>query len=129
MLCRVSSFSLLLRRVSIFPSNRIYASSTAPKSDDDKENKDDDNDKGDDANIASMIGPYVSSKQIAFHTGQFDSEQIQKKNKQAFLVCYPFNGKNHFESLLFYRMLSMLIKFNFQIVVVMLNSSELHFGE
>jgi hypothetical protein len=86
MLFRVSSsFPLLLRRIPIFPPNRIYASSTAPNSDEDKEeNKDD---KEDDANIASMIGPYVSSKQIAFHTGQFDSEQIQKKNKQAFLVC------------------------------------------
>ena len=130
MLCRLSSFSLLLRRISIFPPNRIYASSTAPESDEDKENKDDnDNDKDEDASIASMIGPYVSSKQIAFHTGQFDSEQIQKKNKQAFLVCYRSMqktiSKENFSFII--RMLSMLIKFNFQIVVVMLNLSELHF--
>jgi hypothetical protein len=88
-----SKFSLFLRRIPIFQP-RIYASSTAPRSDDeweqDPNNKDKtENEKSeeDEANIASMIGPYVSSKQIAFHTGQFDSEHIKKKNKQAFLVC------------------------------------------
>jgi hypothetical protein len=85
MLFRVQS--LLLRRIPIF-SNRIYAYSTAPNSEKDKERKDDKEEEDDnDASIASMIGPYVSSKQIAFHTGQFDSEHIQKKNKQAFFVC------------------------------------------
>jgi len=85
------SFTLFLRRIPIFQ-NRVYASSTAPRSDEnweqDQKNKDETkNENEDEANIASMIGPYVSSKQIAFHTGQFDSEHIQKKNKQAFLVC------------------------------------------
>jgi hypothetical protein len=84
MLFRVQA--LILRRIVLYQ-NRIYSSSTAPRSEDDWEQdqktKDEDEDE---ANIASMIGPYVSSKQIAFHTGQFDSEHIQKKNKQAFLV-------------------------------------------
>jgi hypothetical protein len=95
MLFRIQpSFSLFLLRIPIFQT-RIYASSTAPRSSDEDSEQDPDNkDKTekeqvheDEANIASMIGPYVSSKQIAFHTGQFDSEHIKKKNKQAFLVC------------------------------------------
>lgn len=90
MLFRVQA--LILRRI-VLNKNRIYSSSTAPRSDEDSEpdqkNKEEPKDE-DDANIASMIGPYVSSKQIAFHTGQFDSEHIQKKNKQAFLVRIGF---------------------------------------
>jgi hypothetical protein len=88
MLFRVQpSFPLFLRRIPIF-SNRIYASSTAPRSDDEweEDKKQPKDEKEEEANIASMIGPYISSKQIAFHTGQFDSEHIEKKNKQAFLV-------------------------------------------
>ena len=86
-------FSLFLRRIPIFQT-RIYASSNSPRSDEDWEQDPNTKDKTEtdethenEANIASMIGPYVSSKQVAFHTGQFDSEQIKKKNKQAFLVC------------------------------------------
>jgi len=92
MLFRVQS--LCLRRIVLYE-NRIYSSSTAPRSDkdweQDEKNKNETKDKDEDeASIASMIGPYISSKQIAFHTGQFDSEHIQKKNKQAFLVCIFF---------------------------------------
>ena len=90
MLFRIQpSFSLFLRRIPIFQT-RIYASSTAPRSDNDwnqDENNKNETNNEEEASVASMIGPYVSSKQIAFHTGQFDSEHIQKKNKQAFLVC------------------------------------------
>lgn len=90
MLFRIQpSLSLCLRRVPLL-THRIYASSTAPRRDDEKKAKndqeDDNTDDREEASIAAMIGPYISSKQIAFHTGQFDSEQIQKKNKQAFLV-------------------------------------------
>jgi signaling intermediate in Toll pathway protein len=105
MLFRVQpSFQLFLRRIPIF-SNRIYASSTAPRSDDEweEDKKQPKDDKEEEANIASMIGPYISSKQIAFHTGQFDSEQIEKKNKQAFLdvieaykIQFP-NRRGHVE--------------------------------
>lgn len=93
MLFRIQpSFSLFIRRIPVFQS-RIYASSTAPRSDDDWEqdqtkDKNQNETQEDDANIAAMIGPYISSKQIAFHTGQFDSEHITKKNKQAFLVSF-----------------------------------------
>ncbi len=104
MLFRVqSSLTLFLRRIPILQ-NRIYASTTtAPDSDEDwEEDKKPKDNHEDDANIASMIGPYVSSKQIAFHTGQFDSEHIQKKNKQAFLVCYYLIYKNKNIHYLFY---------------------------
>jgi hypothetical protein len=96
MLCRVQpSLRLFWRRIPCL-SGRIYASSTAPRSDDDWErdksgkSPTDNESTGEEASIAAMIGPYVSSKQIAFHTGQFDSEHIKKKNKQAFLVGRPF---------------------------------------
>ncbi|CAF1273229.1 unnamed protein product [Rotaria sp. Silwood1] len=102
-------FSLFLRRIPIYQAH-IYASSTAPRSDEDWEqdqskdnNKNENETQEDEANIASMIGPYVSSKQIAFHTGQFDSEHIKKKNKQAFLdvieaykIQFP-NRRGHVE--------------------------------
>ena len=89
MLFRIqSSLNLCLRRIPVAVSHRIYASSTAPDLKNEKKTKEDErNDDDEDASISSMIGPYISSKQIAFHTGQFDSEQIGKKNKQAFLVC------------------------------------------
>jgi hypothetical protein len=80
---------LLLRRIRVVQS---YASiSTSRRDHDRKEEYDErntnDNDTNDNrANVTSMIGPYISSKQIAFHTGQFDSDHITKKNKQAFLV-------------------------------------------
>lgn len=80
-----STLNLCLRRLPIV-SHRIYASSTAPNLEDEKKAKDEENNDNEDASISAMIGPYISSKQIAFHTGQFDSEQIGKKNKQAFLV-------------------------------------------
>jgi hypothetical protein len=80
-------FSLFLRRIPAFQS-RINASSTPRRADDDNLDDNENNkQEEEEASVASMIGPYVSSKQIAFHTGQFDSEQIQKKNKQASLVC------------------------------------------
>ena len=133
MLFRIQpSLSLCLRRVPLFI-NRIYASSTAPRRDDEKkakDNRDDDdnaNDDQEDVSIASMIGPYISSKQIAFHTGQFDSEHIQKKNKQAFLV-----GLSSELLIVLFRLLRMWSKrtrFNFPIVVVMSNSFEQHFDE
>lgn len=89
MLFRIqSSLNLCLHRIPVVFSNRIYASSTAPDWKNEKKAKEDEkNDNDEEASISSMIGPYISSKQIAFHTGQFDSEQIGKKNKQAFLVC------------------------------------------
>jgi valyl-tRNA synthetase len=128
MLFRVQS--LCLRRIVLYE-NRIYSSSTAPRSDkdweQDEKNKNETKDKDEDeASIASMIGPYISSKQIAFHTGQFDSEHIQKKNKQAFLVCIFFIFKFWVLKYIF-RMLLKHIKFNFQIVVVMSNLFELLF--
>ncbi|CAF0795356.1 unnamed protein product [Adineta steineri] len=103
------SISLVFRRIPIFQT-RIYASSTAPRSDDDWEqqeqntnDKTQENTQDDEANIASMIGPYISTKQVAFHTGQFDSEHIKKKNKQAFLdvieaykIQFP-NRRGHVE--------------------------------
>ena len=102
MLFRVQpSLVLFLRRI---PSvtTRIYASSTAPRSDEEWEqeknakNPTENEPGGEEASIAAMIGPYVSSKQIAFHTGQFDSEHIKKKNKQAFLVRRPsFTSSSH----------------------------------
>ncbi|CAF3354136.1 unnamed protein product [Rotaria sp. Silwood2] len=111
MLYRVQPLcSLFLRRIPIYQT-RIYASSTATRSDDDweqdqtkdKNENETHDDDDDEANIASMIGPYISSKQIAFHTGQFDSEQIKKKNKQAFLdvieaykIQFP-NRRGHVE--------------------------------
>jgi len=125
-------FSLFLRRIPIFQS-RISASSNAPRSDEDW--KDDQNTKDktenethdDEANISSMIGPYVSSKQVAFHTGQFDSEHIKKKNKQAFLVWIFLINFIEETLCVSIRMSLKHIKFNFQIVVVMWNLSELHF--
>lgn len=92
-----SLLNLFVRRLPCFQ-NRIYASNTAASRssndddwEDEKKTKTDaqrEHEDGEEeaASIASMIGPYMSSKQIAFHTGQFDSEKIQKKNKQAFLV-------------------------------------------
>ncbi|UJR14553.1 hypothetical protein I4U23_001550 [Adineta vaga] len=106
-----SSLSLFLRRLPIYQS-RIYASSTAPRSDEDweqdqnRKEKPEDNshdNKDDPADISSMIGPYVSSKQIAFHTEQFDSAHLRQKNKQAFLdvveaykIQFP-NRRGHVE--------------------------------
>ncbi|CAF3312197.1 unnamed protein product [Rotaria socialis] len=103
------SFSLFFRRIPIFQ-NRIFASSTAPRSDEECESdrttdktQNENTPQEDEASIVSMIGPYVSSKQIAFHTGQFDSEHIKKKNKQAFLdvieaykIQFP-NRRGHVE--------------------------------
>ena len=112
---------------------RIYASSPASRSDEyweqDQNGKDknEDETQEDETNIASMIGPYVSSKQIAFHTEQFDSEHIQKKNKQAFLVgsyFYFILTKQNFPI----RMLLKHTKFNSQTVVVTSNLFELLFG-
>ncbi|CAF1120766.1 unnamed protein product [Rotaria sordida] len=98
-------FSLYLRRIPLFRT-RIYASSTAPHSDEDWEQDKNENENEiheDEPSIASMIGPYISSKQIAFHTGQFDSDHIKKKNKQAFLdvieaykIQFP-NRRGHVE--------------------------------
>lgn len=124
-----SSFSLLIRRVPLFQT-RIYASNTAPRSDDEWEDEKKAKDEtSEDANIASMIGPYVSSKQIAFHTGQFDSEHIQKKNKQAFLVRSLLLSSDHFFIVPFhsFRMSSKLTKSSFPTVVAMSNSFELPF--
>jgi len=130
-----SLLSLFVRRLPCFQ-NRIYASNTAASRssndddwEDEKKTKTDaqrEHEDGEEeaASIASMIGPYMSSKQIAFHTGQFDSEKIQKKNKQAFLVRVFFSLEtiDFMRRKIFYfrfnRMLSKLIKFNFRIVVV-----------
>ncbi|CAF0743442.1 unnamed protein product [Adineta ricciae] len=104
-----STLFLSLRRLPTLQS-RIYASSTAPRSDEDWEQDQNRKDKFDDnppeneeASIASMIGPYISSKQMAFHTDQFDSAHIRQKNKQAFLdvieaykVQFP-NRRGHVE--------------------------------
>ncbi|CAF5180835.1 unnamed protein product, partial [Rotaria magnacalcarata] len=64
------SFSLFFRRIPIFQ-NRIFASSTAPQSDEEWEQdkttdktQNENTPQEDEASIASMIGPYVSSKQI-----------------------------------------------------------------
>ena len=89
------TFSSFVRWLPIFQT-RIYASSTAPRPDENwEQNKNNENkneseipEQDEEPTVATMIGPYISSKQIAFHTEQFDSAQIKKKNKQAFLVCH-----------------------------------------
>lgn len=81
--------SLMQNSISL---SRPYSSSSSSNSKDDDQTKERDSDTNtndenqEEATVASMIGPYVSSKQIAFHTDQFDSDKFRKKNKQAFLV-------------------------------------------
>ena len=123
----------IVRRLPIYH-QRICASSktTKPEEEVEREDEEEEHEKEEDegTNIAAMIGPYMSSKQIAFHTGQFDSDQIQKKNKQAFLVRFPSSSfRFDVEHLCSSRTSSKRIKFNFRIVVVMWNLSELLFDE
>lgn len=90
-------YTSIIHRLPIYL-HRISASSSSSSSSNETKTKDKNDDDDDEqesheqeeASVAAMIGPYMSSKQIAFHTGQFDSDQIQKKNKQAFLVKFHF---------------------------------------
>ena len=75
--------------------NQLNALSSSGSSDDSSNQKPNPDSDPEETTVASMIGPYVSSKKIAFHTAQFDSEQIEKKNKQAFLVREIFFFVDH----------------------------------